>query len=169
MGKVIAAPHVEVFSLRVPFGWVRIRAGSEGLLGVDVLPVGILMDSEPRSENPWLQLAAHQLSRYFEEASTPLTLPLEQPGTAYQQRVWSAMSGIPAGQTLSYAGLAKIIGSGPRAIAGACKANRFPILIPCHRVVGMRGLGGYCGEREGPMLEIKRWLLTHEAGVPPGP
>jgi methylated-DNA-[protein]-cysteine S-methyltransferase len=35
--------------------------------------------------------------------------------------------------------------------------------VPCHRVVGVRGLGGYCGAREGQRLHIKRWLLDHES------
>lgn len=158
----------DMYCLRAPFGWVRILAGNQGLAGVEVLSGEPPESTEQPSAHPLLLDAARQLSRYFQDASAPFTLPLERTGTVYQQRVWSAMSEIPAGQTVTYAGLAKEIGSGPRAIAGACKANRFAILIPCHRVVGAQGLGGYCGERGGPMLEIKRWLLRHEGSEPVG-
>ena len=165
---IAAGQTEEMFCLRVPFGWVRILAGKKDLIGVEVLSGEFLGPTEQQSEHSLLLNAAWQLSRYFQDASSPFTLPLKQTGTVYQQRVWSAMREIPAGQTVTYAGLAREIGSGPRAIAGACKANRFPILIPCHRVVGARGLGGYCGEIGGPMLEIKRWLLRHEGAEPVG-
>lgn len=164
-----AVTPAEVFCLRAPFGWIRILAGKGALLGVDVLPELSPGERGQSPANPLLQAAVRQFLRYFEDASVRFTLPLKQTGTIYQQRVWSAMSEIPSGQTLSYYGLARAIGSGPRAVASACKANRFPVLIPCHRVVAAQGLGGYCGMREGPMLDIKRWLLRHEGGLVSSP
>lgn len=164
VGMTAVSP-TEVCCLRAPFGWIRILAGKGALLGVDVLPEISVGEGDQRPASPLLQAAVRQFLRYFEDATVPFTLPLKQAGTIYQQRVWSAMSEIPSGQVLTYSGLARAIGSGPRAVASACKANRFPILIPCHRVVAAQGLGGYCGMREGPMLDIKRWLLMHEGGL----
>jgi AraC family transcriptional regulator, regulatory protein of adaptative response / methylated-DNA-[protein]-cysteine methyltransferase len=90
-------------------------------------------------------------------------LPLDIRGTAFQQRVWKALQGIPAGETTTYAQLAKAIGSpsATRAVAGACAANPLAIAIPCHRVV--RSNGELSGYRWG--IERKRALLGKEAAA----
>lgn len=105
------------------------------------------------------------LRRYFADGNT--LIPLLQPhrGTPFQRRVWQALQQIPPGETRSYGELAKQLGSSARAVAGACRANPVPILIPCHRVVSASGSGGYMGQLDGPALEIKRWLLHHEGHV----
>jgi AraC family transcriptional regulator, regulatory protein of adaptative response / methylated-DNA-[protein]-cysteine methyltransferase len=88
-------------------------------------------------------------------------LPLDIRGTAFQQRVWRALQKIPTGETVSYAELARRIGSPQsiRAVAGACAANAIAVAIPCHRVV--RSDGGLSGYRWG--VERKRALLNREA------
>ena len=81
-------------------------------------------------------------------------------GTEFQRQVWAALRTIPAGETLSYAGLAARIGrpTAMRAVGLANGANPIAIVVPCHRVVGADGsLTGYAGG-----VERKRWLLTHE-------
>jgi AraC family transcriptional regulator of adaptative response/methylated-DNA-[protein]-cysteine methyltransferase len=88
-------------------------------------------------------------------------LPLDIQGTAFQQRVWSALRQIPLGQTLSYTELAKRLGmpTAVRAVAAACAANQLAIAIPCHRVVRSDGkLAGYRWK-----IERKRQLLDAEA------
>ena len=50
----------------------------------------------------------------------------------------------------------------PRPVGGACGANRIPIVIPCHRVLGANGIGGFMRGRGADALAIKRWLLRHE-------
>ena len=106
-----------------------------------------------------------QLSNFFRDPVTSLDLPLHPSGTPYQQRVWQALRQIPVGATARYGELAQQLASGPRAIAAACRANPIPLLIPCHRVVAKRGLGGYMGETEGEAMSIKRWLLHHEGAL----
>jgi AraC family transcriptional regulator of adaptative response/methylated-DNA-[protein]-cysteine methyltransferase len=90
-----------------------------------------------------------------------LDLPLDVRGTAFQQRVWQALREIPVGETLSYAEVARRIGS-PRAVrgvAGACAANNLAVAIPCHRMVRQDGLpSGYAWG-----VERKRALLDREA------
>ncbi len=86
-------------------------------------------------------------------------------GTAFQHRVWQLLQQIPAGETRRYGELAAELGSSARAVARACRANPLAILIPCHRVVAASGLGGYMGQRDGPAVAIKRWLLHHEGHV----
>jgi methylated-DNA-[protein]-cysteine S-methyltransferase len=83
-------------------------------------------------------------------------------GTEHQRKVWQAMQAIPCGQTLTYGELATRIGSSAQAVGQACGSNPVPIVIPCHRVVGKTGLGGFMQHAEGESLDIKRWLLDHE-------
>lgn len=89
-----------------------------------------------------------------------LDLPLDIRGTAFQERVWRALRDIPAGQTVSYAELARRIGApgSARAVAQACGANALAVAIPCHRVV--RSNGELSGYRWG--VERKRTLLERE-------
>ncbi len=88
-------------------------------------------------------------------------LPLDLHGTLFQQRVWQALRGIPAGSTISYGALAARLDapSSVRAVAQACGANPVAVIVPCHRVVGRDGaLTGY---RWG--VERKRTLLERES------
>lgn len=98
---------------------------------------------------------------FVESPAKGLDLPLDIRGTAFQQRVWQALQTIPAGQTITYAGLAQCIGApqGARAVAAACAANTLAVAIPCHRVV--RTDGGLAGYRWG--IARKKALLEREA------
>ena len=98
---------------------------------------------------------------FVEEPGVGLNLPLDVRGTAFQQRVWQALREIPAGETASYAEIARRIGAprATRAVAGACAANVLAVAIPCHRVV--RTDGALSGYRWG--VERKRALLDREA------
>jgi AraC family transcriptional regulator of adaptative response/methylated-DNA-[protein]-cysteine methyltransferase len=92
-----------------------------------------------------------------------LDLPLDVRGTAFQQRVWRALSEIPLGSTVSYSEIARTIGApqSVRAVAQACGANHLAVAIPCHRVV--RTNGELTGYRWG--VERKRALLDREAAL----
>ena len=94
------------------------------------------------------------------QRDTPLTLPLDIRGTAFQQQVWQALRTIPCGETVSYQQLANAIGKpkAVRAVASACAANKLAIVIPCHRVV--RGDGSLSGYRWG--VSRKAQLLRRE-------
>ena len=88
------------------------------------------------------------------------TMAWEGAGTAFQRQVWRALCTIPAGETLSYAGLAQRIGrpTAVRAVGLANGSNPVALVVPCHRVIGSDGsLTGYGGG-----LHRKRWLLEHE-------
>lgn len=81
-------------------------------------------------------------------------------GTEFQQQVWAALRGIPAGTTMSYGQIAASIGrpAAVRAVGAANGANPIPVVVPCHRVIGAdASLTGFGGG-----LERKRWLLAHE-------
>jgi methylated-DNA-[protein]-cysteine S-methyltransferase len=106
--------------------------------------------------------ARRALEAYFAgELSAVDGLTTETHGTAFQRLVWDALRTIPAGQSLSYGGLAARIGrpAAMRAVGLANGANPIAIVVPCHRVIGANGtLTGYGGG-----LERKRWLLAHES------
>lgn len=119
---------------------------------------------EPTDDaTPLLCEARDQLEAYFSRRLTRFDLPLEPAGSSHDRRVWAAMRLIGYGQTRSYGEVAMEIGSGPRAVGGACGRNPIPIVIPCHRVLARGGLGGYGG---GSGLATKKMLLALEGATP---
>lgn len=107
---------------------------------------------------PAAERAADQLRAYFAKDLRAFDLPLEL-GQGFQARFLAALLDIPFGETRTYGDLAGALGVSAQAIGQACGANRIPVIIPCHRVLGATGLGGYSG-RGG--IETKVWLLRHE-------
>ncbi|RYY73101.1 MAG: bifunctional DNA-binding transcriptional regulator/O6-methylguanine-DNA methyltransferase Ada [Gammaproteobacteria bacterium] len=101
-----------------------------------------------------------QIVGFVETPTQDLNLPLDIRGTAFQQRVWQALTGIPLGTTASYSEIAQRIGAPKsfRAVAMACGANNLAVVIPCHRVV--RNDGNLSGYRWG--VERKKILLSNE-------
>jgi methylated-DNA-[protein]-cysteine S-methyltransferase len=84
--------------------------------------------------------------------------------TDFQRKVWKGIAAIRPGKTRTYGELAERIKSSPRAVGNACGANPYPLVVPCHRVVATNhGLGGFARQRGGFLLDVKRWLLAHEA------
>ena len=90
-------------------------------------------------------------------------IPVQTNGTPSQRAVWAALRAIPAGETMTYGGLARKLGrpAAARAVALANGANPVGVVVPCHRVIGANGsLTGYAGG-----LARKRWLLVHERAL----
>ena len=85
--------------------------------------------------------------------------------TVFQENVLKQLLLIPYGETRTYGEIAKILKTSPRAVGNACRNNPVPIIIPCHRVVAANGIGGYAGETEGGLLDIKYRLLQLEGVV----
>jgi methylated-DNA-[protein]-cysteine S-methyltransferase len=139
----------------------------ELLLAGDGRALSVLhMDGAPkagwRRDPGALKEAAGQLRAYFAGELRDFDLPLAPQGTAFQQRVWSALREIPYGRTVSYSELAASVGrpDAARAVGAANGRNPIAVIIPCHRVVGAAGaLTGYGGG-----LGRKRLLLDLEAG-----
>lgn len=126
---------------------------------------------EPRAEmppaNPLAAETVRQLKAYLADPAFLFGLPLRPSGTAFQRRVWEEIAAIPCGSTRSYGEVAKALKNAPRAVGQACGANPFPLVVPCHRVIGAHaGLGGFARHGGGFLLDIKRWLLAHEGSLP---
>jgi methylated-DNA-[protein]-cysteine S-methyltransferase len=139
--------------------------------GIDLLE-GIYFQGGP---HPWtvpqgwpadpvpFQSLARQLEEYFDGRRRRFDVALASHGTEFERAVWGAMRAIPFGTTASYGSLAARIGRprAARAVGRASGANPWPIVVPCHRVLGSdQSLTGFGGG-----LEIKRRLLRHEASA----
>lgn len=152
-----------------PLGRLVIAATSRGICAV--LPGGSTSDlrglfprAEIRRSRALLRFAAGRLRALIDGRIADARLPLDVRSTAFQARVWAALRSIPAGETRSYAGIARALGrpESVRAVARACASNAVAVLVPCHRAVGSDGaLTGY---RWG--LSRKRALLRAEATRP---
>lgn len=112
------------------------------------------------AETAAIDMAIQQISEYLEGKRKDFSIPLRIEGSLFRTKVWEELKKIPYGETVTYAELARRIGSPKafRAVANACGANPCPIIIPCHRVVASGGkTGGYTGG-----LDIKLTLLEIE-------
>lgn len=153
-------------TMKSPVGPLTLVAGEQGLAAVlwenddtSRLRMGAtIMDAR----HPVLKLAQLQLNEYFAGRRRQFTLKLDPVGTAFQNKVWSALRTIPFGETRSYGQIADQIGNARavRAVGTANGANPISIIVPCHRVIGANGqLTGYAGG-----LAIKARLLALEGG-----
>jgi methylated-DNA-[protein]-cysteine S-methyltransferase len=153
------------------WGWQGIAWSARGLVALTLpqpteaaalnrLPAG--GDSPPA---PPLGLdisaLAEKLLRYFEGEAVVFDEPLDPSiGTDFQRRVWAITQAIPRGQTRSYGEIARQAGApgAARAVGQAMARNPWPVLVPCHRVVGHDGrLTGFGGG-----LDMKRRMLAVE-------
>lgn len=101
-----------------------------------------------------------ELIEYFAGKRRSFSVPIDQEGTEFQQKVWKELYELSFGKTLSYGDLAKKMGDFNlvRAAANANAKNKVAILIPCHRIIGSdRSLIGYAWGKTR-----KKWLLQHE-------
>jgi methylated-DNA-[protein]-cysteine S-methyltransferase len=104
-----------------------------------------------------------QFRQYWLNTDKRININLLIQGSAYRHKVWAELCKIPFGETITYSALAGKIGSSARAVGNACRDNPYPVIIPCHRVVSVSGMGGYCGQTEGDFMAIKCKLLDYEA------
>lgn len=176
------APKVRISAGRVAYrvvetsaGFVAFSAGVKGLRRVTMPKVDprsaereICAADAGASRDPRLmQSFAEALVAYF--AGRPVRFaefPLDcADASAFERAVWEACRRIGYGETTSYAGLAARVGRprAARAVGNAMRRNRFPIIVPCHRVVCSDGsLGGYGGSAG---LRLKQDLIEMEAGA----
>ena len=146
-------PDLPQLSFHTPLGAISVSEEDGALVALDW---GWGRDQDATA---LLCAAREQLQAYFDGTLARFSLPLALAGTVYRKRVWLALADIPFGQTRSYGVLAARVGGSARAVGGAVGRNPLPIILPCHRVVGAAGLGGYSG---GEGLNSKRALLRLE-------
>lgn len=145
---------------RTPIGVALIMADDTHITKVSIRDDAV---EETTTENPLLLEAIKQLDEYFAGDRKNFDLPLNQPGSDFQQQVWQELLRIPYGNTITYGQQSGNMNNplAIRAIAAANGKNNLWVIVPCHRVIGSNGrLTGYAGG-----LWRKQWLLEHEARV----
>jgi methylated-DNA-[protein]-cysteine S-methyltransferase len=150
--------------IAAPFGCLGITTemvdGSLMLARIQYLPASA---KHQAPGNALAALVEEQCHAYFANPRAVFDLPLKPQGTEFQQRVWDVVAQLQAGERTTYGEIAARLHSGARAVGGACSANYFPLVIPCHRVVAKTNLGGFMGQdAPGLYRDIKLWLLNHE-------
>jgi len=142
-----------------PIGSLKITADNQYLLAISFDG----QNATPQSANPVINQAIAELEAYFAGKLNTFSVPYKLTGTDFQNRVWTELSKIPFGKTISYSTLASNLGDlkSIRAAGTANGKNKLPIIIPCHRVIGKDGsLVGFSGG-----IERKKWLLKHEGVI----
>lgn len=159
--------------------WVETGSGPEEVLNVQT-PVGnliLFVHGDVLFQADWefasspaqaIQVAGEhdiqrQLGEYWLTPEKTIHLKLLKQGSDFRNKVWAELCRIPFGETITYSALARRIGSAARAVGNACRDNPFPLIISCHRVVSVSGMGGYSGQTEGDFMAIKSKLLAFEA------
>ncbi|RTR32466.1 methylated-DNA--[protein]-cysteine S-methyltransferase [Robertmurraya yapensis] len=137
---------------------VALHIGNEDFLESEKVEI------QKNSKHPLLMQAVQQLDEYFSGQRKDFDLPLQEQGTVFQTNVWNELKKIPYGKTVSYQDVATAIGNtkAVRAIGQANKANKLPIIVPCHRVIGKdQSLTGYAGTQ----VHLKEQLLEIEGAL----
>ena len=140
-----------------PYGVLAVSEENEAIVKVD------WKSPEAAGSSPLLEETRKQLAAYFEGDLKEFDLPLAPRGDAFQQAVCDAMLKIPYGETTTYGAIAEKLGTYGQPVGQACGGNSIPIIIPCHRVLSVDGIGGYSGEGG---VERKIELLKLEGGFP---
>ena len=146
--------------LEFPKMKVGVKTRDAQVVAIKYLPAETAIVS-PR--NSLAEKAARQLEGYRQDPDTKFDFPIRVEGNDLQRAVWLAMCAIPRGKTRTYGEIARELGTDARTVGQACGDNRLPIVIPCHRVVAADGIGGFGHATSGYLIEVKRWLLAHEA------
>ena len=149
-------------------GLVLVARAARGICAILLGDDPELMREELHARFPRAEIAADvalgedlgAVIAHIEHPAASFSLPLDIRGTAFQRRVWEALRAVPPGETRVYSQIAEGLGQphAVRAVAGACAANPFAVVVPCHRIVAKDcGLAGY---RWG--LVRKQALLARE-------
>lgn len=164
--KTNTFPVYDQSILQTPIGKILITTTDQYLIGIcfllDKTNTNVI---QTEFLSPLINTVIDQLQQYFKNPYFQFNLPIAFESTPFQARVLKTLQNIPIGQTRTYSEIATILKTSPRAIGNACRFNPLPIIIPCHRVIGKQQRnGGFCGQTNGKLLTIKKWLITHEAG-----
>lgn len=139
-----------------PIGSIRIEGDDRTIHRIRILSE---REDVRRPDRPAVLAAAEQLESWFEGEFRAFDLALKPAASPRGQVLRNGLIAVGYGETISYGGLAKRLESGPRAIGQLCSRNPFPIVVPCHRVLGTGSMGHYSA---GDGIPTKQWLLDHE-------
>ncbi|MCS6766226.1 MAG: methylated-DNA--[protein]-cysteine S-methyltransferase [Candidatus Protistobacter heckmanni] len=151
-------------TVSAPFGVFGVRTGGGAITALLYLPRGTPAITPA---NALAERAVEQVLRYVDDPDYRFDLPLARAGTDFQRRVWQGISAVPPGKLSTYGALSQAAGGTPRAVGQACGDNPYPLVVPCHRIVSAKGLGGFAhaSDPDSYQLVAKRWLLQHEGAL----
>lgn len=139
---------------------VDTRFGRLGIAEADGAICAVTWDGrDDGAPTPLLDEAAAQMRAYDAGRLQVFDLPLRVGGGTFQRAVCEAMRAIPFGETRTYGEIAGDLDASAQAVGRACGGNPIPVIIPCHRVMGAKGLTGFSGKGG---VETKVALLRHE-------
>lgn len=144
-----------IASLETPVGMLSVHERDGAIVRLD-------WSTDGSGKSSLLNAALDQLRAYFAGELQVFDLPLQVDGSDFQRAVCDAMSAIPFGETRTYGDIARDLGGAAQPVGNACGANPIPVIIPCHRVLGANGLGGFSGAGG---VETKVELLKHEGAA----
>jgi O-6-methylguanine DNA methyltransferase len=143
------------------------------ITGIDLQPAesspsGVAKDSIPSFYSNLAEILLDYLDNDvpFDNAAVFHQFPFSEGRmTHFQRQCYAVILHVPFGYTITYGAVAWAVGNpqASRAVGGAMRANPFPLVIPCHRVVGETGLGGFMGSRANLTLDVKQELLSLES------
>ena len=124
----------EIGFLKSPLGVLKIGVLSQKVIFIKKIP---LSSYKVTKSSFFMKKALKEFKEYFSHRRKVFHIPFRLEGTEFQQKVWKEITRIPFGKTLSYAEIARKVGSPKafRAVGQACNKNPCPILVPCHRVL----------------------------------
>ena len=158
---------VYIHKFRTNMGWFRLASTEKGLAIINFTdPTGFKLDVKKRFADFQVRAggvinkkAEKQIKSYLAGKLKEFSLKLDLDGTPFRRRVLRKVGSIPYGRTITYGKIAASIGNSKaaRAVGSVNAGNSLPIVIPCHRVLAVNGLGGYAGG-----LKLKKFLLNLE-------
>lgn len=148
---------MNIASFDSPLGWLTLTEEAGYITSLDWGGV-----RQCRGGSALLDEAGRQLDAYFAQRLQRFDLPMSVPSTPFQHGVYEALHSIGYGRTKTYGDIAAYVEGSAQAVGRACGANRIPILIPCHRVLGVSTLGGFSGKGG---VETKVFLLRLEGAA----
>jgi methylated-DNA-[protein]-cysteine S-methyltransferase len=143
-----------VIGLDTPFGPVSVRERAGVIVALD-------WQAREGEATALEAEGLRQLAGYFAGERQGFDLPLDW-GSGLHEAVRRAMAAIPFGETRTYGEIASLVGAPAQAVGQACGANPIPLIIPCHRVLGAKTLGGFSAPGG---VETKVALLRHEGAA----
>lgn len=156
VGRHIGAMYArDQASIATPVGVVTIFAIDDA---IEAIRIGDASVSRGTSEI--VRQAVLQFEAWFAGERQEFDLPLIAPASPRGATLRDGLIAVGYGETMSYGELAQRLGSAPRAIGQLCARNPYPIIVPCHRILGSGGVLGAYSAGEGP--KTKAWLLAHE-------
>ena len=164
--RIPPAPSPYLVRMPSPIGRIEILSDGKAVTSLEVETDGVL-PHDHRDEAPHrvLTRARNQLERYFNGGRAAFTVPVLLRGSPFQLAIWDRLRELRHGETISYGALAAAAGlpGAGRAVGAAIRTNPVPLLVPCHRVLTVKG--GAAGWSHGAGVDSKKWLLALEGAL----